>query len=519
MEISSFLKKRKIGIILSYIYFALNTIISIFISGFVVRTVGKTDYGVYQTMSAFAGYLILLEFGTGTVMTRNISICKKGEAHRDELQKNISTIWSFSVVLSVLITFFSILFYYSIDKIYNNSLSSEQITFGKHLFIYVTIALIFNFLSHTLNGIVLGHEYYSFEKLISTIKLFIRTTLVVVLLTIKPSVFIIVVIDACMSIFGFIITFLFCVFKIGITPGFRQFSLKVFKIIVPLCLTMLLQTIATTINGSVDKFLIGIMLKPEDVTTYTISMGLFSMFSSIATLPVTLYMPKTAAGIRDGMTSKDIENSLFTPCRLNMFVTGILAFGIITVGQQFIQIVYGTEYKEAWIYAILVIIPMFLAMSNAVIINVLDVFRKRHLKTFITFGTIIVNLLLTIIGLRYIGLVGAAAATGFATLVDMVLVNLLYAKKFKINAYRLFFVSAKGIFTPLLIATIICFPVRYIFNNIYYQFLIGGFGFCIIFALLFIVFGTNDDEKQKIKLLKLKLLRKNKRIYGGKENG
>ena len=508
MGILSFLQSRKVGIILSYVYFVINTIISVFISSFVIRTVGQTDYGVYQTMSAFAGYLILLEFGTGTVMTRNISICKKGVEHREELQKNISTIWSFTVVLSVVIALFSIVFYFSIGQIYSRSLNADQIAFGKQIFKYVAVALVFNFLNHTLNGIVLGYEYYSFEKIISIIKILIRTTLVVVMLTLRPNILTVVVIDAYISFFAFGITLLFCALKIGVVPGVRHFSSSIFKAIVPLCLTMLLQTIATTVNGSVDKFLIGIMLKPEDVTMYTISMGLFSMFSSIATLPITLYMPKTAAVIRDGKTHKELETFLEEPCRLNMLITGILAFGVITVGQQFVQIIYGKEYKEAWIYAILVILPMFLAMSNAVIINVLDVLGKRHYKTFITFGTILINLILTIIGLHYIGLVGAAAATGFATLVDMMLVNALYTKKFKINAYRLFWINARDILPAILIATIICFPVRYILDNIYLQFFVGGFGFCVVFAFLFITFGTNDNEKQKMRRIKAKVLKK-----------
>ena len=62
------------GITLSYLYFVINTIIGIFMSAFIIRTVGKTDYGVYQSMTAFISYLVLLEFGTGTIMARNISL-------------------------------------------------------------------------------------------------------------------------------------------------------------------------------------------------------------------------------------------------------------------------------------------------------------------------------------------------------------------------------------------------------------------------------------------------------------
>lgn len=475
-------------------------------SGFIVRTVGQTDYGVYQTMSAFAGYLILLEFGTGTVMSRNISLCKKGDKDRTELQKNVSTIWSFTILLSIIITFCSVIFYLSIDNIYNDSLTHPQIVFGKQLFVFVIINLIFTFLTHTLNGVVLGHEYYAFEKLLSSLKLLTRTLLLILLLTLKPNVFMIVLVDAVMSFLVFLTTFLFCALKIRILPEFRHFSLPIFKSILPLCLTMLLQTITTTVNGNVDKFLIGILLNPESVTIYAISMGLYTMFSSVATLPVTMYMPKIAASIRDGLSREKLQDFLVLPCRLNMLVTGVLAFGIVTVGQQFIQIIYGATYKEAWLYAVLVIIPMFFNMSNAVIINVVDVLRKRHFKVFISITTAIINLIMTFFGIKYWGLFGAALATGIATLLDTFFVNLFYVKVIKINVVRLFLESAKGILSYLLIATAVSFPVRYILDSVYLQFFVGGIVFCVVFALLFILFGSNESEKKKIETFKAKIM-------------
>ena len=81
------MNRRGKGIAISYIYTILNTVIGFFMSAFVLRMLGKTDYGVYQTMTSFLTYLTLFEFGTGTIMTRNISLCKKDDS--DRLLKNI----------------------------------------------------------------------------------------------------------------------------------------------------------------------------------------------------------------------------------------------------------------------------------------------------------------------------------------------------------------------------------------------------------------------------------------------
>ena len=70
---------RKAGIILSYTNTLLNMAVGLFLSAFLLRMLGDSEYGMYQTMSSFATYLVLLEFGTGTVMARNLSVCRSKE--------------------------------------------------------------------------------------------------------------------------------------------------------------------------------------------------------------------------------------------------------------------------------------------------------------------------------------------------------------------------------------------------------------------------------------------------------
>ena len=156
------MKSRNIGLIISYIYFICNTILGILISSFIVRKIGKTDYGVYQTVSSFAAYLVLLEFGTGTVMARNIALSSK--ENTDEINKNVSTVWLLTIILSGIIILFSFIFYLLIDIIYANSLSVEQRLLGKRILIYVSINLLFSFLTQTLNGVTLGYEVYSLDE-------------------------------------------------------------------------------------------------------------------------------------------------------------------------------------------------------------------------------------------------------------------------------------------------------------------------------------------------------------------
>ena len=91
------------GIIISYVKVAANMACGVILSSALLRMLGDTEYGIYQTVAAFANYLVLLDFGVGTVMIRNISMCRGRQAGEDEVQRNISTTWTLTCLLSLLL--------------------------------------------------------------------------------------------------------------------------------------------------------------------------------------------------------------------------------------------------------------------------------------------------------------------------------------------------------------------------------------------------------------------------------
>lgn len=500
--------KRKVGITLSYVYFVASTIVGIFLSSFIIRTIGKTDYGVYQSMTAFVAYLALLEFGTGTVMSRNLSLLKKDGTDDDDINKNVSTIWTLNSVLIVVICCVAVLFYLLIPTLYSISMTSEQIVMGKHLFVFAVYSLICSFSQQMMNGILIGNEFYIFEKAVSLIRLFVRSILVVSLLLIKPSIYYLVSIDALMSTSILIVSYFFIKKKLKYRFTYSYFDKDIFRLITPLCLAMLLQTIVNTANGSIDKFLISIMMTPEDVTVYSVAMTMFSMFSSIATLPVTMFMPQVAKNIKRGLKGKSLAETLINPCRLNVIITGLIAFGFAVVGKQFLVILYGIGYEPAWHCAMIVMFPMFVNMSNAVIINVLDVMNKRHMRSVILMVTTAANIGMTIVGIKMIGMLGAAIATGISLICQVILLNIFYSKKIGLPIIYLFKEAFKGILSPLIVSCVLAYIITSLFKNAYLQFSVGGLTFLAIFAVLYCSFGANKNEKDMIFRITSKIISK-----------
>lgn len=492
-------KKRSTGIILSYINTFLNMICGLFLSSFLLRQLGDTNYGVYQTMASFANYLVLLEFGTGTVMARNLSACRAKGVAQLEIEKNISTIWSITNILALVILVVSGLFYVLIDSIYSASMSIEEIALGKNIFGFIIIFMISSFYLQTLNGITLSHEHYTYSSIVSIVRISLRTIFLIFLVLGYKNAIVIPIVDAFVSLGIVIFTYFYCKRNFKININFKNFDKVILKAALPLCTAMFLQVIVNQSNNIVGKFILGVMSGPEDVALYSVGLYVYSIFSSLSTIPVSLYVPQVTKNVVSGMQGLQLTKTLVQPCRLIVLISGVVMFGFGACGRQFVEIVYGQEYLLSWSIAEILMVPMFLNMSNALTLNVLDAMNKRIVRSYILMITTAINIVMTILGIRYFGIIAAAVATGIATLLQTIIMNIYYHKVIGIKVIYLFKNIFKGIIIYQLIGLIIGYIAGSLVTNIYLSFIISGLIYVVIALGGFILFGKNEKEKEILK--------------------
>ena len=121
-------------------------------------------------------------------------------------------------------------------------------------------------------------------------------------------------------------------------------------------MAIFIQCIVNQANNNIDKFILGIRLNPESVSIYSVGLYIYSIFSSLTTIPISMYAPQTVKEIERGTSGRKLEDFLIQPSRLIVLVGGTLLFGFVAVGREFITLVYGAEYTVAWVVALLSLI-------------------------------------------------------------------------------------------------------------------------------------------------------------------
>ena len=502
------MKSRKVGIVLSYGSTILNMLCGLFLSSYLLRMLGQTDYGIYQTVCSFANYLVLLEFGTGTVITRNIARCRANNRPED-IQKNVSTVWSVNMILAALLVLAAAVFYAIIPTLYTKTLSHEQIVYAKQIFAIEAVYLIVSFFVTVPQGILLGFEQYQLPPIINLIRLIIRTLALTLLVFYYRLAIVIVCVDLFISVVVFAFEAWYCRSHFKIHFSFRGFDKQIFLDALPLCMAIFIQCIVNQANSNVDKFILGIRLNPESVSVYSVGLYIYSIFSSLTTIPISMYAPQTVKEIEHGSFGRKLEDFLIKPSRLIVLVGGTILFGFVAVGREFITLVYGAEYTVAWVVAQIIMFPMLLNMSNGILINVLDATNRRLARSYVLGITTIANIILTLLWVDRWGMIGASVATAVCTIAGQItLMNIYYSKKMKIHVLYMYRETFRGILAYQVIAAAAAYLIAGCIGNTLLAFLAGGFVYVVVFSVLFLYKGARTEEKA----MAMRILRKLRRM-------
>ena len=489
------MRNRSVGVALSYGRILVNLVCGLLLSAVLLRVLGDAEYGVYQTVAAFANYLVLLEFGMGTVMVRNLSACRGAGASPAEMQRQVSTLWTLAVCLGGVILAAAAVFYCLIPAVYAASMTATQIAHGQQMFGVLTGVVVLSFLAQTVSGVLLAFEHYRFAAIEGTIRTALRAAVILAAVHWQKNAMVIAIADLIFSGLSLAAMAIYFRRKTELKLRLGKPDGKILRAALPLAMAIFLQAIVNQANNNVDKFLIGVLLTPEAVALYSVALYIYSVFSALTTVPISLYGPKIQQCVEQ---SGDLMAQLVPPCRLTAVMGGAVLFGFAALGRPFIRLVYGESYLQAWTIALLLMGPMYLNAVTGPAVNGLDAKNKRMGRSWILLLTTALNVVLTVFWLRQWGVLGAAAATAVATVLgQVVLGNWYYRKALGIPVGKLYRQAFQGIWLWLILSCLAGAMVAHWMPHDLAALLCGG---CVFMACLLPVVWQSKVYKKSERL-------------------
>lgn len=508
-------KQITIGAILSYVYIALGAIITLLYTPFMIRTLGQSEYGLYNTVSSVISSLSILSLGFGSSYVRFFSKYKANE-DKQGIAKLNGMFMTIFLVIGIVALASGLFLSNNLRLVFDNGLSAEELSKAKILMTLLSINLAISFPASVFTSIITANEEFIFQKVLILIKQVICPLVCIPLLLMGYASVGLVLSTVCISLVVDAANVVFCVKKLNVKFIFHDYPKNVFKDLAIYSGFIALNMIVDQINLNIDKFLLGRFCGTSSVAVYSAGFTLYNYYHSFSTSISNVFTPRVHhiwSDVKLSIEEKNIKLSeLFGNIgRIQFVILWLVCSGLIIFGKQFIRVWAGPDYGNAYYVVLLLSISAIVPLSQNLGIEIQRAKNMHQFRAILYAVMAVINLVLSIYLCQIYGEIGSAFGTAVSFIIaNTVIMNIFYSKALDINVslyWKCCFRVFVSTLPAIVIALILC-GIMDTYRLVYMLYAIIIYAFVYLICIYF--FSLNKFEKEKIKKVVYKKLRFNK---------
>ena len=511
------INQRRAGAILQYFQMGLNIIIGLIYTPIMIKLLGSSEYGLYNTVSSTISMLSLLSMGFNSGYIRYYAQYKKENDESAIASLNGLFIIIFSII-GLIALFCGLFLSYNLNFVFAEGLTTSEYKIARTLMILLTINLSLSFPMGVFSHIISAHERFVFLKLLGMIKTIVSPFFTLPLLLAGYRSIAMVSVTVGVSLF---VDLMYCFYAFKVL----QISVKLFPISKKLFKSLFIYTsfiainmIVDQINWNIDKILLGRYQGTEAVAVYSVASTLQNYYQIFSTSISNIFTPRIHRIINETKDNINKQKKVLTEIfikigRMQFIILALISTGLIFWGKKFIvQYWAGLEYEESYYVMLLLILPSTIALIQNIGIEIQRAENRHQFRSIVYLLMAFVNLILSIFLCQLYGAIGSAIGTAISLiLANGVVMNIYYQKKCNIDII-LFWGNilklSRGLIIPVPIAIIM---TNLISNNSMILFLLEILVYIIIYVASMWFLGMNAYEKNLILELLYKLVAKRRR--------
>lgn len=426
------------GAFLSYAQMGLSVLINLLYTPVMLRLLGTSEYGLYNTVASTISMLGLLNLGFNSGYIRYFA---KYRADRDE--ESVWKLNGFYLILFTMIGAVALLcglyLTFHLELVFRTGLTAEEYRVAKILMMLMTMNLSISFPMSVFSTIISANERYLFLKLLGMINTVLGPMLTLPLLLmgyrsvamVSVSVFLAMVTN---------VTYIYYVFFVLKNRfHFRGMKKGLFSGLFVYTLFIAINLVVDQINWNIDKLLLTRFRGTAAVAVYSVGYTLYCMYMSLSVSVSGVFGPRIhriANETGDDASIQKQFTELFVKVgRIQFLILGLVASGIVFFGYAFITVFWaGPNYADSYAVALLLIIPATIALTQNIGIEIQRALNLHQFRGLVYLGMALINLVLSIYLCQKYGAVGSAIGTAISLIVaNGLIMNIYYYLKCKID--------------------------------------------------------------------------------------
>ena len=421
----------KIGSLLSYLQMFLGVVISLAYTPAMLKLLGQSEYGLYNTVSSTISMLSLLSLGLNSGYIRYYA--------RYRQQGDTEAIWKLNGLFLLIFTIIGavalgcgLFLAFHLELVFSDGLTASEYSIARVLMILLSCNLAVSFPMSVFSHIISAHEKFVLLKAVGIIKTVVSPLVTLPLLLMGLGSVAVVAVTLCLSVVTDGIYGYYVVGRLKNRFVFRGFEKGLFASLFSYTAFIAINLIVDQINWNVDKILLGRFQGTAAVAVYSGGYMLYQYYMMFSTSVSSVFTPKIHRIVQqtqeDPALQKERLTSLFVRVgRIQFLLLGLVATGILFFGMAFVTCYWaGVEYGDAYYVALLLVFPASVPLIQNLGIEIQRAQNKHKFRAIVYTFMALANVVMSVFLCQWYGAVGSAVGTAISLLLANGLIMNIY---------------------------------------------------------------------------------------------
>ena len=375
-----FKSQLKIGALLSYVVLALQNLVGLVYTPFMLRMMGKSEYGLYSIAASIVAYLTVLDLGFGNAIVRYTAKFR-AEGKQEEQYRMFGMFFLLYSAIGVVTLAVGGILYLNAGVIFDTAMTPVELQRTRWILALLVVNLAITFPFSLFGSIITAYEQFVFQKVLTIVRIVLNTATMIVLLTLGYKAVAMVVVTTIFNIVTLGCNFWYCKSRLNVKLKFGGFQLGFLKEVSVYSLWIFMNAIMDRVYWSTGHFVLGAYVGTAVVAVYAVAIQLQNMYMSFSTAISGVFLPKVTAMAVNDSDGKAISDLFIRTGRVQYCVMALVLSGFFLFGKQFIQFWAGDGYEDAYIIALLFFVPLTVPLIQNLGITILQARNQMKFRS------------------------------------------------------------------------------------------------------------------------------------------
>lgn len=495
----------KIGALIGYCSIALNFVLGLVYTPWMLHQIGISEYGLYSLSAAFMSYF-LLDFGLAQTMGRFLSVAvAKGDKQRvrtlmgTALRIYLTIDLIIFVVLSICFVFISEIFV---------KLTPVELEKFKVVFCISAVCSLLSFPLLPVSGAMIAYQKFIPLKSFDFFQKVLTVFLTILFLLSGRGLYSLVLINGLVGVVFSFSKFFYVRNKIDIKYSLKMYDGSTAKSLFSFSIWVFIVVLAQRFVVNFCPTILAMRASTAQISIFSIATTLEANIWMFSQTLNGLFLPKVANLSLKESAVEEISNLMIRVGRIQLQLSGVVITGFIAFGMAFIRLWMGDDFTNSFWITVMMIAPGLVMFTESVAESLLYVKNEVRNRAIIFISSAILSCIVSFLLAPKYGALGCGVGILLTNIVCHIFaMNCVYSFKLNLQIGRFFKECHGRILLPLLSIMFIAIILQNFFSlDTWGRLGLAVVLYLILYILILWFVTMNKNEKDLI----LGFIRKNR---------